>query len=342
MVLSFVGVMDESAEIRGPKAVEDAAIQWVMDYERSRGREPADTRHRGTPADIASSGRTIEVKAFGGSARGSDLWLETRQVEEARANPAFFIYVIENVRRGDPAKFTLKILGGTRLRKLLERAKEQRYYAVRWPVADYDLPFEDEAAPSSKPMNVDGLLVPCLEEFERLFESKAGDPDWYPSEDAARQCLVQGLRRGLGGEAAIQSEHFVAGRRIDIWVESPPVATELKFHRGSARPLTQQYGALLVDCRKLANLAGDMTRLLVLVTDDSGDTHLKNKGILPSSPSHPRRLVRDEHLKSLAATATAALAFEGTWIPIDVSLLWSSAAGSWRFFAWKIDPLQEV
>jgi hypothetical protein len=313
-----------------------------MDYERSRGREPADTQHGGAPADIASSGRTIEVKAFGGSTRGYDLWLETRQVEEARTNPAFFIYVVENVRQGDPAKFTLKILGGSRLRKLLERAKEQRYYTVPWPVANYDLPFEDEAVPSSEPKNVDDLLVPCLKEFQRLFESKAGDPDWYPSEDAARQCLVQGLRQGLGGQAAIQSEHFVTGRRIDIWVEAPPVATELKFHRGSGRPLTQQFGALLVDCRKLANLAGDLTRLLVLVTDDSGDTHLKNKGILPYSPSHPRRLIRDEHLKSLAATATAALTFEGAWIPIDVSLIWSSAAGSWRFFAWRIDPLQGV
>ncbi len=42
------------------------------------------------------------------------------------------------MRQGDPSRFTLKVLGGDRLRRLLERAKEQRYYTVPWPVADYD------------------------------------------------------------------------------------------------------------------------------------------------------------------------------------------------------------
>lgn len=32
------------------------------------------------------------------SARGGNLWLEVRQVEEARTNPEFHIYVVENVR----------------------------------------------------------------------------------------------------------------------------------------------------------------------------------------------------------------------------------------------------
>jgi hypothetical protein len=48
------------------------------------------------------------------------------------------VYVVENVRRGDPGQFTLRVLGGDRLRRLLERAKEQRYYTVPWPVSDYD------------------------------------------------------------------------------------------------------------------------------------------------------------------------------------------------------------
>ena len=132
-----------SQELRGNKAIENAAIAWVLEYERLRGREPVDTRYRGAPGDVESSGRVIEVKAFGGSNRGFDLWLETRQLDEARRNPKFFIYVVENVRQGDPTKFSLKILGGERLQRLLQRAKEQRYYTVPWPVADYDLPFED-------------------------------------------------------------------------------------------------------------------------------------------------------------------------------------------------------
>ena len=65
------------------------------------------------------------------------MWLEVRQVEEAKTNPDFYMYVVENVRQGDPDRFTLRVLGGDRLRRLLERAKEQRYYTVPWPVDDY-------------------------------------------------------------------------------------------------------------------------------------------------------------------------------------------------------------
>jgi hypothetical protein len=94
----------------------------------------------GLPRTSRVLGRVIEVKAFGSSNRGYDLWLEVRQLEEARRNPDFFVYVVENVRQGDPTKFTLKTLGGDRLKSLLDRAKEQRYYTVPWPIADYDLP----------------------------------------------------------------------------------------------------------------------------------------------------------------------------------------------------------
>ena len=126
-------------EIRGSRA-EGAAIAWVIEYERSQGRQPYDTRYKGAPADVERSGRIIEVKAYGTSARGQDLWLEVRQVEEARSNPDFYVYVVECTRQGDSASFTLKILGGERLQRLLERAKGQRYYAVPWPIADYDAP----------------------------------------------------------------------------------------------------------------------------------------------------------------------------------------------------------
>ncbi len=125
-------------EIRGNKAIEQAAIDWVMELERATGRTPADTRHRGAPADVESPPRMIEIKAFGKTSRGNDLWLETRQVDEAQRNPDFYVYVVENVAQGDPSKFTLRVLGGEHLARLLSRAKEQRYYTVQWPVADYD------------------------------------------------------------------------------------------------------------------------------------------------------------------------------------------------------------
>lgn len=125
-------------ELVGNKAIEAAAIAWVMEQERAAGRQPRDTRHQGAPGDIESPPRVIEVKAFGATTRGCDLWLEVRQVDEARRNESFFIYVVENVRQGDSEKFTLKVLGSDRLRRLIERAKEQRYYLMPWPVADYD------------------------------------------------------------------------------------------------------------------------------------------------------------------------------------------------------------
>lgn len=125
-------------ELTSNKAVEDAAIAWVLDLERAAGREPRETRYQGAAGDIESPPRVIEVKAFGKTNRGYDLWLEVRQVEEAHGNPSFYVYVVENVRQGDPELFTLKVLGGERLARLLARAKEQRYYTVPWPVADYD------------------------------------------------------------------------------------------------------------------------------------------------------------------------------------------------------------
>jgi len=126
-------------EVVGGRAIENAAIDWVIGLERAAGRSPVDTRHvAAAPADIESPPRVIEVKAYGGTARGNDLWLEARQVEEARANPGFFLYVVENVRQGDPAMFRLKVVGGKALQRLIARARERRYFEVPWPVADYD------------------------------------------------------------------------------------------------------------------------------------------------------------------------------------------------------------
>lgn len=118
--------------------VEDAAICYVIEQEAAEGRRAEDIRGTGAAGDVASSDRVIEVKAYGGSARGQDLWLEVRQVEEGRSNPDFWLYVVENVRQGDPGQFTLLRIGGERLRMLLARAVERRYYTVPWPVAVYD------------------------------------------------------------------------------------------------------------------------------------------------------------------------------------------------------------
>lgn len=42
------------AELVGNKAVESAAIAWVMGLERAAGRKPRDVRYSGAPGDIES------------------------------------------------------------------------------------------------------------------------------------------------------------------------------------------------------------------------------------------------------------------------------------------------
>lgn len=119
--------------------MEDAAVAWVMELERAAGRQPRDTRHeRGAPADIDSPPRLIEVKAYGGSARGSLLWREGAQVRTARQLPdRFHLDVVDHLRPGR-AGMHLHDLHGARLARLLERASEHRHFEVTWPVADYD------------------------------------------------------------------------------------------------------------------------------------------------------------------------------------------------------------
>lgn len=127
-----------TVELRTNKEIEGAAIAWVVEYEARCDRRAVDTRHTGAPTDLESPPRVIEVKAFGGSARGQDLWLEVRQVDEARRNPDFWLYLVENVRQGDPAQFRLVALGGEQLARLLARAVEHRYFTLPLPVGEYD------------------------------------------------------------------------------------------------------------------------------------------------------------------------------------------------------------
>jgi Protein NO VEIN, C-terminal len=126
-------------EIVGNRAIENAAIAFVIAYEASQGRTAADTRGKGAPADVESSdGRIIEVKAYGTSGRGQDLWLEARQVAEAESNPNFWVYVVYNVRQGDPGGFGLRLLGGAQLARLVAKKRLQTTYTIPFPVAEYD------------------------------------------------------------------------------------------------------------------------------------------------------------------------------------------------------------
>ena len=65
--------------------IERAGIEYVMRLEREAGRHPEDVHLQGFPYDVSSPPRMIEIKAFGGSARGAPIPLEDRQVKAARA-----------------------------------------------------------------------------------------------------------------------------------------------------------------------------------------------------------------------------------------------------------------
>lgn len=123
----------------GNKAVETAAVLWVIELERAAGREPVDRRFEAAfPADIESPPRLIEVKAVGGNQRGWFVPLEVVQVEEARRNPTFYLYIVDNVAQGNPTGFRLKVFNGEQLARLLLRAKERRYFELPIPVAEFD------------------------------------------------------------------------------------------------------------------------------------------------------------------------------------------------------------
>jgi hypothetical protein len=120
------------------KTVEDAAVRFVIEHESAAQRAARDVRSTGAAGDVESAGRMIEIKAYGKSARGTFLWLESRQYEEAKANPDFWVYVVDNINQGDPERFGLIKLGGAELATLIDRAKEQRTYVLPFPVAMYD------------------------------------------------------------------------------------------------------------------------------------------------------------------------------------------------------------
>ncbi|PZP14776.1 MAG: hypothetical protein DI611_11345 [Brachybacterium faecium] len=127
------------------REVEDRAIAFVIAHERAAGRTATDTRGtRGAQVDVISVDDTaghehhIEVKAYGGSGRGADLWLEPVQVEvlESVANP--HLYIVTDVRSPDPIAMRILDLTGDELRICLEKERPKLYFEIPLPTAVYD------------------------------------------------------------------------------------------------------------------------------------------------------------------------------------------------------------
>lgn len=125
-----------TTEIRGPRKIDDAAIEHVVELERAEGREAFAVEG----ADgVVTGDRVIAVKACGGTSCGAELLLECSQFVAARDDPErSWLYLVENVAQGDPSAFRVIRIGGERLQELLEHARERRYWTVPVPDRMYD------------------------------------------------------------------------------------------------------------------------------------------------------------------------------------------------------------
>jgi Protein NO VEIN, C-terminal len=114
-----------------------AGIAYVMELERQANRQPEDVHLKGLPYDVYSAPRKIEVKAFGGSARGAAIPLEDRQVKESRQDPAnYYVYIVDNITRRD--QIALRVLHGQLLATMLDRTAPHITYWPTLRVSDYD------------------------------------------------------------------------------------------------------------------------------------------------------------------------------------------------------------
>jgi hypothetical protein len=122
----------------GNKAIETAAVLWVMELERAAGREPVDRRFEASfSADIESPPRLIDVKAVGGNQRGWFVPLEVPQVEEGSPEPK-----LPSVRRRQRRAGQLRGIPAQGLWRSTAcpaaHAGERSYFEMPIPVAEFD------------------------------------------------------------------------------------------------------------------------------------------------------------------------------------------------------------
>jgi hypothetical protein len=184
-------------------------------------------------------------------------------------------------------------------------------------------------------------LIDSLSEFESRLLAHV------PSSEAGlREVLAQSIRETLElapGDVEVEAAYGI--RRHDVLVHQSKTGVEVKFHRaiasGMNRPLTMQYGQLLADVRKLLANHALASRILVLVTDRSGETHLRNKALLPVAWDRKRE-IRSAQISGLAKSASRPATADGPWIDGSTRLVWKSqrlgtdAVG----FAWHIEPVE--
>jgi len=162
------------------------------------------------------------------------------------------------------------------------------------------------------------------------------------SEAGVREILAASFREAMALRPAdVEVESALGRKRIDIWVAPVMAAIELKYFReipsGANRPMTADFGSLLADLRKLATVERAEDRVLVLVSNVSGMTHLANKNLLPVRLVEPK-LISAEAVSVLAQSARGPAVSQGPWIPIEVRRIWHEprVGNGLTGLAWKV------
>lgn len=166
-------------------------------------------------------------------------------------------------------------------------------------------------------------LPPALD----LFTHKVREH--LPSTEAAvRDLLAQAIRESEGiGLPDVEVEASSGRKRIDIVVHPSAAGLEIKYHRpipsGRNRPMTQQYGALLGDVRKLADDPELSERYVFLLTDRAGYTHIVNKNLLSTAWDREKPITASK-IRGLAQTANRSATAGGPWIDVLTRMIWHS------------------
>ncbi len=190
-------------------------------------------------------------------------------------------------------------------------------------------------------------LVLALDRMVSQFEERALQES-PPMNEAGLQALLHHALAEAYGIAAssIIPEWSGPSGIYDLLIPEQQIVLELKYHRpipsGHNRPMTAQFGDLLLDMRKLAAVM-DSRRFLVLLTDDAGSTYLRNRGLLPVRLPTPKR-ISDTEIRALPATARRHAISQGSeWIPIEVQRVWSTRVRATDLaIAWEVIPIEST
>lgn len=117
----------------GNKEVEQKAIEYVMDWEKKKGRNPQEVSKCGY--DIKSGERCIEVKGRSG---GYDfVLLNYKNIEAMRREDNFWLYIVYFDKDTD-GNLTFKKLNIFNKQEIEERAKKREQWEI--PVRKSDTP----------------------------------------------------------------------------------------------------------------------------------------------------------------------------------------------------------